>query len=62
MDNLTSQLPVGTMAAGQLLIGMTTISQLLEKMMATVRLIDLMLIKMVWNTLKSHENYLCQEN
>ena len=41
---------------------MLIVYQFLRKMMAMVRLIDLMLVEMVWSILKSQENCLNQEN
>ena len=49
-------------AAGQPLVGTTIASQPLGGTMATVRLIDLVLVEMVWSTLRSQENCLSQEN
>ena len=57
-----SQLPAKTMATSQLLVEMTTISQPLEGMTITVRSIDWILVKMVWNMLRSQENCHSQEN
>ena len=50
------------MATSQPLIETITASQLLGKTMAMVRLIDLVLVEIVWNMLRSQENCLSQEN
>ena len=45
-----------TTVATHLLIKTTIISQLLRKMIGSIRLIDLVLVVMVWITLRSQEN------
>ena len=44
------------MVADQFLVGMTTAGQFLKETTTTIRLIDLVLMVMVWSTLKSQEN------
>ena len=50
------------MATSQPLVETTIASQPLRKTMAIVRLIDLVLIEIMWSMLKNQENYLSQEN
>ena len=57
-----SQSLVRMTAAGQSLVGITIANQFLKKTMTIVRLIDLMLVEIVWSMLKSQENCLSQEN
>ena len=49
-------------AVDQPLVETITINQSLGKTMATVRLMDLVLVEMVWSMLKNQENCLSQEN
>ena len=51
-----SQPPVGTTAVGQSLVGTTRAGQPLEKITTTVRMIDLVLVVIVWSMLSSQEN------
>ena len=50
------------MAASQPLVKMTIVGQSLEKTTAIVSLIDFVLMEIMWNMLKSQENYLSQKN
>ena len=57
-----SQLLGEITTASQLLVETIITSQLLEKTTAMMRLIDLVLMEMMWDMLKSQENCLNQEN
>ena len=50
------------MAASKPLVGTTTTSQPLGGTTAMMRLIDLVLVEIVWSTLRSQENCLSQKN
>ena len=50
------------MVASQLLVKTIVANQPLKKMTAIKRLIDLVLVEIVWSMLKNQENYLSKEN